>query len=198
MAVEITDRGHNNRVAIDQAIQQHGNGTILLDGDNSVIDIGAGCVLSNARIQLGPDCVVSIGEACNLANLHLVAAKAGQVRIGRATSFTSDGRLYLHEPGRIEIGEECLLGSGVLFTVSDMHSLIDVVSGERVNAAADIIIGDRVWLGAEVAVLKGVSIGAGSAVGFRATVTRNLPANCLAVGAPARVVREGVTWLGTL
>ncbi|MCB8875266.1 acetyltransferase [Acidisoma silvae] len=53
---------------------------------------------------------------------------------------------------------------------------------------------DGVWLGEEVAVMKGAVIGAGSAVGFRSVVTTTIPPNSLAVGIPARVIRDRITW----
>ncbi|XXV05656.1 DapH/DapD/GlmU-related protein [Sorangium sp. So ce1335] len=51
-------------------------------------------------------------------------------------------------------------------------------------------IGDNVWLGAGVIVLPGVTIGDNTVVGAGAVVTRDLPANVLAVGNPARVIRS--------
>ena len=53
-----------------------------------------------------------------------------------------------------------------------------------------IVIGADVWLGSGAIVLAGVTIGANTVVGAGAVVTRDLPANVVAVGNPARVVRE--------
>jgi acetyltransferase-like isoleucine patch superfamily enzyme len=50
-------------------------------------------------------------------------------------------------------------------------------------------IGERVWLGSGVRVLQGATVGDGTVVGANSVVTRALPANVLAVGAPARVLR---------
>ncbi len=55
--------------------------------------------------------------------------------------------------------------------------------------AEPITIGDDVWLGGGVIVLPGVTIGENTVVGAGAVVTRDLPANVVAVGNPARVVR---------
>ena len=56
--------------------------------------------------------------------------------------------------------------------------------------AAPITIGNNVWLGAGVIVLSGVTIGDGAVVGAGSIVTKSIPANSLAVGNPARVIRE--------
>ena len=53
-----------------------------------------------------------------------------------------------------------------------------------------IVLGDGVWLGGGVIVLPGVTIGAGTVVGAGAVVTRDLPSGVVAVGNPARVLRE--------
>jgi maltose O-acetyltransferase len=56
--------------------------------------------------------------------------------------------------------------------------------------SAPICIGPNVWLAGQSVVLKGVTIGANSVVGFRAVVTRDVPADVVVAGNPARVVRQ--------
>ncbi len=58
------------------------------------------------------------------------------------------------------------------------------------EAAEPITIGDNVWLGGGAIVCPGVTIGENTVVGAGAVVTRNLPAGVIAVGTPARVLRE--------
>lgn len=57
----------------------------------------------------------------------------------------------------------------------------------------DVVIGDDVWLGAQVLVMPGVTIGDGCVVGAGSVVTRDLPANSIAVGSPAKIVGERET-----
>jgi maltose O-acetyltransferase len=61
---------------------------------------------------------------------------------------------------------------------------------DRLEAAKPITIGDNVWLGGGVIVCPGVTIGDNSVIGAGAVVTRDIPANVVAVGNPARVLRE--------
>jgi acetyltransferase-like isoleucine patch superfamily enzyme len=64
---------------------------------------------------------------------------------------------------------------------------------KRINYARDINIGKHVWIGAYVNILKGVTIGDNSIIGIRSIVTKNIPQNCIALGVPAKVIRENVT-----
>ncbi len=59
-----------------------------------------------------------------------------------------------------------------------------------VGPVEPVTIGNNVWLGSRVTVLRGVTIGTNSVVGAGSVVTRSIPANSIAVGAPAKVVRH--------
>jgi acetyltransferase-like isoleucine patch superfamily enzyme len=61
---------------------------------------------------------------------------------------------------------------------------------EQPKTERDVVIGDDVWLGVRVVVTAGVTIGDGCIVGAASVVTRDLPPNSIAVGAPARVIGE--------
>lgn len=90
---------------------------------------------------------------------------------------------------RIEIGAKCMIGPFCYITDHD-HAFgggVDLGSGEFL--AAPTRLGERCWLGAHVTVLKGVIIGEGSVVGAGSVVTKSLPANVVAVGNPARVIK---------
>jgi acetyltransferase-like isoleucine patch superfamily enzyme len=102
--------------------------------------------------------------------------------------------MNLGEAGdEVVIGDDCLFAS-VKFRTSDSHPLFDATTGERFNQSAPIHIGDRVWMAEDVLVLKGAKIGSGTAVGARALVIGELPENCVAVGMPARAVRQNIRW----
>lgn len=57
---------------------------------------------------------------------------------------------------------------------------------------APIIIGENVWIGSNVRICKGVTIGDNSVVGANSVVTKSIPANCIAVGNPAKVVKTDI------
>jgi acetyltransferase-like isoleucine patch superfamily enzyme len=79
-------------------------------------------------------------------------------------------------------------------TVSDMHALIDLETGQRVNPARDVTVGARVWLGIGTFVGKGASIGEGAVVGARTFVSGEVRPNTVVAGNPPRLLRENVSW----
>lgn len=90
------------------------------------------------------------------------------------------------DQGGIVIGDNCLIGhNAVLATLN--HNLDPKKRADM--APAPIVLGDNVWLGANVTVLPGVSIGDNAVVGAASVVTKDVPANTVVVGSPARVVR---------
>jgi len=194
VAIEIADHGARNRVEIAPDVLADGVGEIIITGDDSQVVIGAGVRLAGAKIQLGNRCSFTAAANSNLAKIQVFAKTEGRASIGALTAFTMDSRLWLHEPGAITIGERCIIASLTLLTVSDMHSIFDLESGERINPPRDVIVEDDVWLGREAMLLKGAHVGRGSVIGLRAVVTGAIPPHCIAAGIPARVIRENVRW----
>ncbi|HET9860929.1 MAG TPA: sugar O-acetyltransferase [Nocardioidaceae bacterium] len=108
---------------------------------------------------------ISIGAGC-FANFGLVALDAAPITIG----------------DDVQIGPNVHL-------LTPTHPVEPEPRRAKWEAAKPIRIGDNVWLGGGVIVLAGGTIGDNTVVGAGAVVTRDLPANVVAVGNPARVVR---------
>ncbi|MDT0343905.1 sugar O-acetyltransferase [Streptomyces litchfieldiae] len=89
----------------------------------------------------------------------------------------------------ITIGADCQIGPHVQL-LTPTHPVEPQPRRDKLEAARPITIGDNVWLGGGVIVCPGVSIGDNSVVGAGSVVTRDIPANALAVGNPARVLRS--------
>ncbi|MFF2369193.1 sugar O-acetyltransferase [Agromyces sp. NPDC058110] len=109
------------------------------------------------------------------------------LHIGARTFINSN--LTALDVARITIGEDCQIGPNVQL-LTPTHPIEPQPRRDKLEAALPITIGDNVWLGGGVIVCPGVSIGENSVIGAGSVVTRDIPANVVAVGNPARVVRE--------
>ncbi|MDR7254767.1 maltose O-acetyltransferase [Nocardioides sp. BE266] len=110
-----------------------------------------------------------------------------QTSIG-ARTFVNWG-VTLLDVATITIGDDVQMGPNVQLLTAT-HPLEPGPRRDKWEAAEPIVIGDNVWLGGGVIVCPGVTIGADTVVGAGSVVTRDLPAGVVAVGSPARVVRE--------
>lgn len=115
----------------------------------------------------------------------------GVLSIGDDVFFNSRSRVVCHE--RVTIGDHLRIAEGV--SILD-HEHGTVMRSGRLRISDDhfetapITIGSGVVLGDKVTVLKGVTIGDNVIVGANSVVSRDLPSNCIAAGAPAKVIRE--------
>lgn len=105
-----------------------------------------------------------------------------------ARSFANFGLVVL-DVATVTVGEDVQLGPGVQLLTAT-HPLEPTPRRDKWEAAEPIVIGDNVWLGGGVIICPGVTIGENTVVGAGSVVVASLPANVVAVGTPARVIRE--------
>ena len=105
-----------------------------------------------------------------------------------ARTFANFGLMCL-DVARITIGDDVQIGPNVQL-LTPTHPVEPGPRRDKWEAAEPITIGDNVWLGGGVIVCPGVTIGENTVVGAGAVVTRDLPANVVAVGNPARIVKK--------
>ncbi len=86
----------------------------------------------------------------------------------------------------MQIGDGCQIGSYACLMDNDYHSVED---RNKPGESRPIVLGRNVWLGVRVIVLKGVTIGENAVIGAGSVVTKDIPADCVAAGVPARVIR---------
>lgn len=89
----------------------------------------------------------------------------------------------------IRIGANCQLGPNIQL-LTPIHPLEPGPRREGWEAAQPITIGDNVWIGGGAIIMPGVTIGEDSVIGAGSVVTRDIPVRSLAVGSPAKVIRE--------
>ncbi len=105
-----------------------------------------------------------------------------------ARCFANFGLVAL-DVAAITIGDDVQIGPNVQL-LTPTHPLEPGPRRDKWEAAQPIVIGDNVWLGGGAIVLPGVTIGENTVVGAGSVVTKDLPADVVAVGNPARVVKQ--------
>ena len=116
-----------------------------------------------------------------------------QIYIGNRVKINS--KCHISAINSIFIGDDCLLGSNVLI-VDNAHGngSFDELSippvKRRLFSKGGIVIGERCWIGDNVVILSNVHIGDNVTIGANAVVAHDIPANCVAAGLPAKVIRK--------
>lgn len=153
------------------------------------VRFGSRCdVRRGARFEVARGADVRFGDGCVLDHGFTLESR-GRIDVGSRTVFGHHCTLAADE--RVEIGENCLIAEMVSIRDHDhAFSSTEVSIIDQGRKTAPVHIGDNVWVGAKATINKGVSIGSNTVVGAHAVVTGDLPDNCVAVGIPARVVRQ--------
>jgi acetyltransferase-like isoleucine patch superfamily enzyme len=142
-------------------------------------------------------------------HLELEVGRKGEIRFGRFVWIGDGTKIRCHE-GTVEIGQKTVMGQectisayqqvriGEQCVIADRSMFIDfdhgVVETERPIRLQgiykrDVEVGSNVWIGYGACILRGVRVGDNSIVGTNAVVTKDVPANAVVAGAPARVIR---------
>lgn len=166
------------------------------EAQNCTVDIDPSVQVKNFEVVFGAkDCSLVIEPKCRFGRLSLYFLSPGaSVFIGRETVCNSSLWANLLGAGKsIRFGKNCLIAS-VRARTSDSHHIVDLETNKTINLPGDIWVDERVWLAEDVLLLRNTKIGSNSVIGARSMVNSEIPPNCLAVGAPARVVRENISW----
>lgn len=114
------------------------------------------------------------------------------IKVGPGASLSIGDRVYMNAGTSIEAYHELIIGNDVL--IGPFASIIDddrhEVEPGSVRYKGPTVVGNNVWLGRNVAVLPGVTISDGAVIGANSVVTRSIPPNSFAAGAPARVLSK--------
>ncbi|MBN7797885.1 acyltransferase [Parahaliea mediterranea] len=143
--------------------------------------------ISGPNIHIGHS-FTAIGEPMHRVQIGVWGREdgAGRVEIGDCVLMSPGSRISASD--EVVVGDGSMFAHGAYVTDSDWHTIYDrTVRDERVTP---VHIGRNVWLGDHATVLKGVTIGDNTVVAARAVVTRDVPANVVVAGNPAKVVKE--------
>ncbi|AGN16972.1 MAG: sugar O-acetyltransferase [Methanobrevibacter boviskoreani] len=104
-------------------------------------------------------------------------------------NFTGNYNLVILDCNKVTIGDNVMIGPNTLIT-SVGHPISPKGRREHLGVTDPVTIGNDVWIGGNVTILPGVTIGDNVVIGAGAVVTKDIPDNSLAVGVPARVIKE--------
>ena len=109
------------------------------------------------------------------------------IRVGKR--FFANFCLTVLDEAFVTIGDDCFIGPNVgIYTAC--HSTDPVERNTRQEWAKPVTIGHNCWIGGSVTILPGVTIGDNVTIGAGSVVVHDIPSNCVAVGNPARPVKE--------
>ncbi|MDD6236807.1 MAG: sugar O-acetyltransferase [Clostridiales bacterium] len=103
--------------------------------------------------------------------------------------FYADHNLIVQDGASVTFGDYVFIAPNVTFTTAE-HAIDPKMRKDGIEIAKPIKIGNNVWIGTGATVLAGVTIGDNSVIGAGSVVTKDIPANVVAVGVPCKVVRE--------
>jgi acetyltransferase-like isoleucine patch superfamily enzyme len=141
--------------------------------------------------------------------LELQIAKRGKIRFGRFVWIGDGTKIRCHEGEvvlgpktvlgqectisayrRVRIGEQCVVADRAMFIDFD-HGVVDVERPIRVQGIykREVEVGSNVWVGYGACLLRGVHVGDNAVVGTNSVLTKDIPANAVVGGVPARLLR---------
>jgi len=145
---------------------------------------------------LGPRVTLEVGRSARLrfgrwvwiGHGTKIRCHEGEVRIGDKTVLGQECTISAYQ--HVSIGEQCILADRVMLIDFD-HNVAEVERPIRVQGIykRDVRVGSNVWIGYGAQILRGVTVGDNSIVGAGSVVTKDVPANAVVAGTPARVIR---------
>jgi len=140
------------------------------------------------KLEIGRTAQVRFGRWTWIGHDTKIRCHEGEVRIGDKTVIGQECTITAYQ--HIWIGEQCVVADRVMMIDFD-HSVAEVERPIRVQGIykRDVRVGNNVWIGYGAQILRGVTVGDNSIVGAGAVVTKDVPANAVVAGVPARVLR---------
>ena len=144
-----------------------------------------------SKVTIGKNIKIRTSKISNLIGIKQrttisTISEHAEIKIGDNCGFTA---VVIGAAQSIVIGNNVLVGSNVLITDTDWHSLKGV--NRELNFAINkpVNISDNVFIGYSSTILKGVSIGKNSVIGANSVVTKDIPADVIAAGNPCKVLK---------
>lgn len=160
---------------------------------------GLAFIGKDVKIEVGPFAHVFLDRWSWVGNRTKLRAHGGFIRIGSKSVLGEEITFSTYE--EISIGRECVIADRAMFIDFD-HIVADPEQAIRKQGlySKPVRVGNNVWIGYGACILRGVTIGDGAVIGTNAVVTKDVPANAIVGGVPAKVLRmreapERLTWV---
>jgi acetyltransferase-like isoleucine patch superfamily enzyme len=139
-------------------------------------------------LQIGRDARIELGRWCWLGHGTKVRCHEGVVSIGAKTVMGQECTISAYQ--HVSIGRECVIADRVMLIDFD-HGMVEVDRPIRQQGIykRDVRVGNNVWIGYGACILRGVTVGDNAVIGTSAVVTKDVPANGVVAGVPARLIR---------
>ncbi len=140
------------------------------------------------KLEIGPEATLSIGRWAWIGHGTKIRVHEGEVSIGAKTVIGQECTVSAFQ--HVSIGRECIIADRVMLIDFD-HGAAEVERPVRLQGIykRDVRVGHNVWIGYGACLLRGVTVGDNSIVGTSSVVTKQVPANAVIGGSPARVLR---------
>lgn len=113
----------------------------------------------------------------------------GEIVLGSNSYIGSYSTIQAAEGYRVEIGRNCAISHNVRIYTTSVDGDSDF-NGVKNQTAGNVIIGDAVWIGANVFIKEGITIGENAVVGANSVITKDIEANAIYGGVPAKLIRK--------
>jgi acetyltransferase-like isoleucine patch superfamily enzyme len=149
---------------------------------------GMAFVGPGVKFEIGKGASVHLGRFSWIGHGCKIRCHEGEVRIGAKTVMGQECTISAFQ--RVEIGRECILADRVMLIDFD-HGVVEVDRPVRHQGIykRDVRVGNNVWIGYGASFLRGTTVGDNCVIGTYAVVTKDIPANAVAGGVPARIIR---------
>jgi len=140
------------------------------------------------ELEVSPRGRIDFGRFVWIGDGTKLRCHEGRIEIGAKTVMGQECTISAYQ--RVRIGEQCVIADRSMFIDFD-HGVVEVERPIRQQGIykRDVVVGSNVWIGYGACILRGVSVGDNSIVGTNSVVTRDVPANAVVAGIPARVIR---------
>src|SRR3954463_14077634 len=140
------------------------------------------------ELKIEPRGEIRFGRFVWIGDGTKIRCHEGEVEIGGKTVIGQECTISAYQ--RIRIGEQCVIADRAMFIDFD-HGVVEVERPIRKQGIykRDVEVGSNVWIGYGACILRGVRVGDNAIVGTNSVVTKDVPANAVVAGIPARVLR---------